>query len=65
MTRVTNVSEVNWSRKKKNHILLHGDGGQGGDLREENEFDSEILTGWILTVKIKKAWVFSKGHEKI
>lgn len=33
----------------ENHILLHGDRGQGGNLREENEFNSEILTGLILT----------------
>ena len=41
---------LKWIEVEKSHILLHGDRGQGGNLREENEFDSEILTGWILTI---------------
>ena len=41
---------LKWIEVEKNHILLHGDRGQSGNLREENEFDSEILTGWILTI---------------
>lgn len=40
---------LKWIDIEKNHILLHGDRGQGGNLREENEFNSEILTGLILT----------------